>query len=511
VGPNAVPDAIIARFRSVGLERLEQIESIWLSITQSPANAESGKELLRLLHTLKGDARIVGFVDVHFLCHKLEGLCAYADRHGYRVTDDFDLIVTMGVRFLAMLLRKKAGRSLGGIDLPGFARQIDEALLDAQLQDQLVEEQRRASRTVPTTPPRAVSVDRLSESTLNALCAAATVVYLELLCAEGPSRARLTEAWRELSARLDSLASVPLLGRVGRHAGAVSQLARDLGKDVEVVFELDDVRVSEEIAHGFDLIVLHGTRNAVDHGIEEPAARAAAGKPARASIRVAVSRDHDRIQLLIADDGRGVDRDAIRRRARDRGLLADDALQAASDEQLFALLFTPDFSTRDVVGPVSGRGVGLDAVKTTATELGGDVHVESEAGRGTTIVVDVPYRGTLVEAHVFAASARGILLAISADWNVSEHRGSERGRDPLHVLDVGGGQSEPPGGTVLEVRRGNQVGFVRAGGPSRRHLVERRCPTDAGRLLEIVYVGDSEVLLIRPEVLFASEGTAARA
>jgi two-component system chemotaxis sensor kinase CheA len=500
----AVPEAIIARFRSVGLERLEQIESIWLTITQGPANVEAGAELLRLLHTLKGDARIVGFVDVHFLCHKLEGLCAYAHRQGYRVTEDFDLIVTMGVRFLAMLLRKKAGRSLGGIDLPGFARQIDEALLDAQLADHLVED-RRGSPTAPL-PPRAPSIDRLSEATLHRLGAAATSVYLERLCSEDRRATRLAHAWNELSSQLESLASVPLRGRVGRHAGAVTQLARDLGREVDVSFELGDVRVSDETAQALDLVVLHCTRNAVDHGIEEPLARTAAGKHPRATLRVQATRSRDRIELSISDDGRGVDREAIRRRAVDRGLMSEARAHGAADDELLTLLFAPDFSTREIVGAVSGRGVGLDAVKTAVGELGGDVRIVSERGAGTTIVVDVPHRGSQVEAQVFESSRKGILLGVPADWTVVRHHGPEPWVDPLELLDVP--TAHDAGALVLSLRRGNEVHLVRAGGAPRSRTVERRCPTDESEPVEIVSAQGSDVLLLRPEVLFALEAAA---
>src|SRR5687768_9708825 len=130
--PGGLPEAIIARFRSVALERVSRIEASWLALTQGNAGHEVAAEMLHDLHTLKGDSRVVGFTEVTLVCHKLEDLLVFARAHDYRVLDDFDLAVTMALGFVSMLIKKRDGGSIGGIDLSGFVGQIDDALREAE-------------------------------------------------------------------------------------------------------------------------------------------------------------------------------------------------------------------------------------------------------------------------------------------------------------------------------------------------------------------------------------------
>ena len=133
-GAMEIPAEIIDRFRARALERIDLLESDWLVLTaRDAADPDIVQEMRREIHTLKGDSRVVGFTDVNLLSHKLEDFLAVAHRLEYRVAEEFDLVVTMGFRFLAMLVRKKAGSGLGGIDLPGFLVEIDGALRDASL------------------------------------------------------------------------------------------------------------------------------------------------------------------------------------------------------------------------------------------------------------------------------------------------------------------------------------------------------------------------------------------
>ena len=482
-------EALIARFRSVSLERLEQVETIWLSLMQRVAGPDASHELLRVLHTIKGDARILGFVDVHFLCHRLEELVAHAQRVNYRVSDDVDMIVMMAMRFVAVLLRKKMGASLGGIDLPGFARQIDEVLLEAAQAAPPSREPQSVRAATAMSPAR---VDYMSEPTLQSLAAIATNVYLECLVADDRARTRLRASWHALVAMIEGLASVPLAERVGRHLTSAHQLARDLGKKVDVVFEMEGVRVREEIARALDVVLLHGIRNAVDHGVECVAARKQAGKDARGKIRVSARREPSEVLLTISDDGIGIDREAIRQRA--------SGLDCVSDEALLSLLFEPGFSTRAEVGTISGRGVGLNAVMAEVTDLGGNVRLESAAGRGTTLHVRIPQTSSEMQVHVLRASRADIHIAVPSAWRVRESEGDVKAFDPLAMLEI---PSETGAAKLFELRRGRQVFFIRAHGAADKSTVDRRCATADGHPVEVVWNQQVETLLLRPEVLFA--------
>ena len=159
-----------------------------------------------------------------------------------------------------------------------------------------------------------------------------------------------------------------------------------------------------------------------------------------------VKQRSDAIEVEIEDDGAGIDLAAVRQRGLDRGLLSGARAAAAGEEELFELLFQPGFSTSTDVSDVSGRGVGLDAVKTALEREGGSIALSSAAGAGTTFVVQVPRASLLVNVHCFQALASDVLLAIPAGrgWSLrpAVTGSSARAVDPLAVLTGGSG---PPG------------------------------------------------------------------
>src|SRR5690242_8626544 len=174
--PDALPEGIITRFRTLSLERIGRVESVWQTLIQGAEDHEAVRAMSRDLHTLKGDAKIVGFEEVHVLAQKLEELLAAAGQVQYRVSEDFDLVVTMAAQFVGMLLRKKT-RDAAGIDLVGFVRQVDEVLREAQLM-------RRSHPTAPriaVVKPNELSTDRLCEDRRHRLAIVATDAFLEYL------------------------------------------------------------------------------------------------------------------------------------------------------------------------------------------------------------------------------------------------------------------------------------------------------------------------------------------
>src|SRR6266496_6448030 len=120
----ALPEELVQQFRTVAIERLERSEAAWTTV-RSTFDEQAAVQLHRELHTLKCESKMLGFSDVNLVCHKLEDLLEVARGRGYDVDEDFDLAVNMALRFMAMLVRKKIGSQLGGIDLPGFIKQID--------------------------------------------------------------------------------------------------------------------------------------------------------------------------------------------------------------------------------------------------------------------------------------------------------------------------------------------------------------------------------------------------
>jgi len=241
---------------------------------------------------------------------------------------------------------------------------------------------------------------------------------------------------REISAAIDKLASdiqnrvlsirmIPLDMMMGRFHRMVRDMAKDQGKEVELVVEGGSIELDRTIVDKISDPIMHLLRNSVDHGIESPKERMAAKKRAVATIRIVASKQQDHVLIEVSDDGRGVDFEAIRRKAVEKGLMTKDESQAALGRDLVELLFMPGFSTKKDVTEVSGRGVGLDVVKSNVESLGGSVMMNTTAGAGTTFSLWLPFTlaiidamiltlgeqtyampmGSIVESHTFAPEA----------------------------------------------------------------------------------------------------------
>lgn len=166
-------------------------------------------------------------------------------------------------------------------------------------------------------------------------------------------------------------------------------LAAELGKQINLEVDLGDLLVSPEVGRVIGDILVHAVRNAADHGIEPPGDRADVGKDPTGGIRVAARAVGERVRLKVSDDGRGISSDGVRRTAIARGLL--DPARSICDSELYDLLFAPGFSTAATVSAVSGRGVGMDVIKSLVEELGGQVRLSSRAGNGTELDVELPF------------------------------------------------------------------------------------------------------------------------
>lgn len=183
----------------------------------------------------------------------------------------------------------------------------------------------------------------------------------------------------------------------------VRDLARELGKETELAIRGEETCLDKRILEEMKDPLVHLLRNSLDHGIESPAARAAAGKPARAAIVIAVSRvNGNQVEIALSDDGAGIDVERVRAQAVSRGLISAPAAQALDEDGARALIFETDLSTSPMITQLSGRGLGLAIVREKAEKLGGKVMVESRRGAGTTLRMVLPltlttFRGVLVE------------------------------------------------------------------------------------------------------------------
>ena len=188
---------------------------------------------------------------------------------------------------------------------------------------------------------------------------------------------------------------VPINQIFSRFPRVVRDLQRDLNKKIDLVIEGEDTELDKSVVEDLLDPIMHCIRNSVDHGIEAPEARTAAGKPETGTILLKASNEGNQIVIEIKDDGAGIDVEKVRRKAVDRGLIHPD--KAVTEQDAFNLIMQPGFSTADKISNISGRGVGLDVVKTMINNLKGTISINSAKGKGTSFIIKLPLTLAIIQ------------------------------------------------------------------------------------------------------------------
>lgn len=182
----------------------------------------------------------------------------------------------------------------------------------------------------------------------------------------------------------------PIKKVFGRFPRVVRDLARNLKKEINLELIGEETDLDKNLVEALADPLVHLVRNSVDHGIELPSEREAAGKPRTGKVVLAAQQEGDHILLTIVDDGRGMDPEILRAKAVEKGMMEKDAADRLSDSECFNLILAPGFSTKTEISDVSGRGVGMDVVKTKISQLNGTINIESTKGQGSRIAIKVP-------------------------------------------------------------------------------------------------------------------------
>ncbi|MCU0906712.1 MAG: chemotaxis protein CheA [Rhodobacteraceae bacterium] len=234
-----------------------------------------------------------------------------------------------------------------------------------------------------------------------------------------------------------SIRMLPIETVFGKFKRVVRDLAAELGKEVQLVTEGGETEVDKNVIDRIGDPLVHMIRNSVDHGLETGDERAAAGKRRMGTVRLSARQEGGEILISIEDNGRGLNSDAIRRRAVERGLVPEDT--PLSEREINDLIFAPGFSTAAVVSAVSGRGVGMDAVKTAIDALGGTIDIVSRAGRGTRMTLRLPVTMAIIDGLRVKLGRQVYVIPLSSVEECVElaaHSGPQRsGRSILQIRD----------------------------------------------------------------------------
>jgi two-component system chemotaxis sensor kinase CheA len=193
----------------------------------------------------------------------------------------------------------------------------------------------------------------------------------------------------------------------------VRDTSRKLGKEVNLVLEGEETAADKNIIEALGDPLVHIVRNSLDHGLEMPTVRRAAGKSSMGTLRISAKQESDRVIIEISDDGKGIDPAVIKRKAYEKGLIDESVLDRISDQEAINLVFAAGFSTAEVVSDLSGRGVGMDVVRTAVERVNGSISLESVKGRGTTLRLSLPL--SMAVSNVMTVESGGQMFGVPMD------------------------------------------------------------------------------------------------
>lgn len=332
-------------------------------LADDPRDRDAMDSIFRAAHTLKGNLRAMGFVAASDLAHAIEDLLDEIRRGRVDATPGIVDLVFAGVDEIDLALDRIESDGEANVDPDDTIAEIRAAI-----------EGNAGDGDAPELEESGPSGDASDDAGIDD--------------AEPPDADDGIAV--DLQGAVADARSVPLKRVVDRFPRLVRELAHSQGKVVELVTEDEDIQLDRTIADEIGNPLLHLLRNAVDHGIEPPEEREAAGKPREGTIYLRGRCERDRVIVEVEDDGRGLDVDAIRETAVEQGIERRDAVEKMADPDVYDLILHPGFSTREAVTDVSGRGVGMDVVNETVSRLDGTVSIDSEAGEGTVVGLTLP-------------------------------------------------------------------------------------------------------------------------
>ena len=469
-------------------ESLTAIEQALIALDANPEAVEPLNEVFRLAHTIKGGAAMTDYPGVAELAHRFEdALTVIRDGH-VPVTPDRVTLMLEIVDALRAMLAAPSSR----------VRAVDKALVDRLIPHDLqhavsdadrVEQDLAATERQdrPSAKTRSLRVDKTKLDAMLTLSGEIAVARGRLsatLSAIERSDAALsaTEDLARLLATLHELVTEMRLVPIGplfrQHVRTVRDLSASESKVLQLVMEGEDVEVDATIVEQLRDPLTHIVRNAVDHGIEYPAARRDAGKDPCGTIVLHARHEHGSIIVEIRDDGRGMSKDRLLAKARERGLVGDN--DNLSDTEIYALAMAPGLSTAARVSELSGRGVGMDVVRRNIESIRGSIEIESREGRGTTIRLRLPLTVAIIDGFVVRVADERYVIPVSA---VSEC---------LTAVDT---DADAPSG-VISIR-GSNLPYVRL-----RHLLDADKRVAGGReSVVIVNAAGQQAGLVVDELL----------
>lgn len=468
---SVVPE-MTGRFVEESLELLDDAERALLVLEKTPDNLESAGQAYRDLHSFKGNAGFLAYAELEEVSHHAETLldriregAIVCDavaisflliaidvlRDGVRQIENNSIPELSGKQEICMYLKNMAGDAgedasedereseSGCLEKTGSFEnwQLEEITKEHSIEEDQKQEtpahgeaanagERQEPGAVKEKRPGQQQVIRVDLEKLDKLLdLVGELVISEAMVANNQdlkglqldrfekSVLHLDKITRDIQEVAMSMRMIPLSGTFSKMVRLVRDLSQKVNKKVSLEIIGEETEVDKTIIEQISDPLVHLIRNAVDHGIEEPEERIAAGKPESGQLTIEAKHSAGEVWITIEDDGRGLDRERILQKAIERGLIIDEE-RDMKDEDVWRLIFEPGFSTADKVSSISGRGVGMDVVKRNIEKLRGRVDIRSVKGAGTVFAVRIPLTLAIIEGMVVKVGPNRYTIPINS-------------------------------------------------------------------------------------------------
>lgn len=426
-------------------EHLSGIEQGLLSLEKNPGDTKTVDDLFRHYHSIKGMSASMGYEPIQKLAHRQEDLLDRVRQKTLALTDDMlsTLLVCLdGLKHMVRMVEEDRPPEMNIQPLLG---KIQDAI-DGKGPDEAGDAEGAPASSEVREGPEEKTPERSPELKLSHVMKVESAVFDGLLANLGDlfmvlsmfkrlsneSRSiELKDGVHMLGKTINTLHSsilgarmLPVEDLTASLPRVVRDIAKKNGKEVELKSEGTQISLDRAILEGLGSPLVHIIRNAVDHGIEGPGERVAAGKKSAGTITIRAYDRKDRAVIQVADDGRGIDVQKIRSRAISHGM-NERKVHAMGDREALKLICLPGVSSADVVTDTSGRGVGMDVVKDAIEGLGGTLEIDSSHGKGTRVTMELPRTTSIIKALLVSVGGEQFLLPLSRIERVIEVEGFE--------------------------------------------------------------------------------------
>jgi len=458
----------INQFAEEGLENISTVQKLLFEIKEGTSVQDDLVTLMRALHTLKGSARMLEFKNIETVSHALETAFASLKEERISLNDKAIKLLLAGLDEVKAGIEKiKSGErddirsAVFQKELSSLAANEEFAVPEADTEDQIrqkpkpedakhnKEDLKSESIRIPLERIDKVIHDMAALQSLEIIARniardteslnAASRQFSKLISVNLPWNSPIIQEFRSIELitgklgslvrnySLDvgnhirgaydsiiSLRMLPLSTVLDEYPRQVFTIASELGKKVKIHIEGSENEIDKNLIESLSEVFLHMIRNSIDHGIETPEERRKAGKNETGLLTITCVRESGNMKVTIADDGKGINLEGIRKKIVEKGLAAPEAAAALGDEELINFIFQSGFSTKQEVSNVSGRGVGMDAVRNNIERMKGSIAIQTKTGEGTTFTISVPL--SLAALMGFPISSGSMKFIIPANF-----------------------------------------------------------------------------------------------